>query len=174
MTARHALAAEPERRGGKIADTSALDDAYARFYEIADPGLFSQPADAAKWPADFIVAHVVVNDQLLAATLTEVLEGRTPRHDNQPAIRSRHLEAVVRATADWPDLIRVARQHSAVVRSLAAQMGPDLASCVLPVFIRSGEQVRFDGDMPLAVLLEGQAQRHLPGHGAQLIALRRG
>jgi hypothetical protein len=164
----------PACQGGKIVDTSALDDAYARFYEIAESGPFSQPADAAKWTADFIVAHIVLNDQLLAATLTEVLEGRTPRHDNQPAIRSRHLEAVVRATADWPDLIRVARQHSAVVRSLAAQVGPDLASSVLAVFIRSGDQVRFDGDMPLAALLEGQAKRHLPGHGSQLTALRQG
>jgi hypothetical protein len=153
-------------------DTTTLDSAYARFYEIAQAGRFNRPADEAKWPAECIVAHIVATDQLLAATLTEVLEGRAPHHDNRPGIRTRHLEAIVSATADWPGLTRLARQSGAAVRSLVAEVGPDHLARVLPVFLQSGDQVLFDGEMALGTLLEAQAERHVPGHASQLAALR--
>jgi hypothetical protein len=65
--------------------------------EMAASGPFTAPANEEKWTAALIVAHMAAIDYLLAATISELLAGRTPLHDNRPAIRAPHLRAIVAA-----------------------------------------------------------------------------
>lgn len=153
-------------------DSSALETAYATFIEMAASGPFAAPANPQKWTAGLIVAHMTVINQLLAATITELLAGRTPTQDNRPAIRETHLRATVAAAGDWPGLIAAVRQSSAVVCALVREVDAETAARPFPVFFQSGEKVAVDASWPFTTLLNAQAQFHLPGHAAQLKALK--
>lgn len=153
-------------------DVRSLQSAYAAFIETAASGPFAAPANPEKWTAELIVAHIAVIDYLTAATISELLAGRTPSHDNRPAIRAPHLRAIVAAAADWPGLIATVRQSSAVVCALAGEVDPETAARPFPVFLQSGETVAGDAPMSLTELLQAQAELHLPGHREQLRALK--
>lgn len=122
--------------------------------------------------AELIVAHMVAIDSLLAATISELLAGRTPTHDNRPAIREPHLRAIVAATGGCPGLIAAVRQSSAVVCALVREVDQEIASRPFPVFLQSGETVAIDTPWPLTTLLDAHANMHLPGHTRQLEALK--
>jgi hypothetical protein len=153
-------------------DSSSLETAYAAFLETAASGPFVAPANPQKWTAELIVAHMVVIDHLLAATITELIAGRTPNHDNRPAIREAHLRAIVAAAGDWPALIALARHSGAVVCALVREVDAETAARPFPVLLQSGETVVVDATWPLPNLLQAQAQMHLPGHARQLQALK--
>lgn len=153
-------------------DSSSLETAYAAFHEMAASGPFAPPPNPQKWTAELIVAHMVAIDQLLAATLSELLAGRAPTYDNRPSIREPHLRAIVAAAGDWPGLIATARQSAAVVCALVREVDAETAARPFPVFLQSGETVVGDETLPLPTLLHGHVQMHLPGHTRQLEALK--
>jgi hypothetical protein len=154
-------------------DVGSLQTAYAAFIEIAASGPFATPANPEKWTAEMIVAHIAVIDYQMAATISELLAGRIPTHDNRAAIRAPHLRAIEAAAGDWPGLIATVRQSSAVVCALAGEVDADTAAKPFPTLLQSGEKVVFDGEMTLTfLLLQAQAQMHLPGHMKQLAALK--
>lgn len=152
-------------------DGQALRAAYAAFHATAASGPFRAPASPHKWSADYIVAHMVAIDHLLGATIAEVLAGRSPSHDNRPAIRTPHLRSIVAAT-DRAGLLAAARLSASVVCALVDDLSDEAAGRPLPLFLQSGDAVVFDGAMPLAQLLDAQARMHLPGHTRQIEALR--
>lgn len=151
-------------------ETSSLQTAYAAFLEAAS-SRFVKPADSAKWSAELIVAHIIAIDQLLAATVSELLAGRAPQMDNRPAIREPHLRAIAAAAGDLTGLIALARQSSAVVCTLVKEVDAATADRPFPVRFQSGEDVLVDQPLSLATLIEVQAHQHLPGHMRQLQAL---
>lgn len=153
-------------------DLTALRSAYAAFIEAAETGPFVLPANPEKWTAEQIVAHMVIINQLLAAAMSELLAGRPPSFDNRPAIRAPHLRAIVAAAGDWPGLIALVRQSSAVVCQLAEEVEAETATRPFPVLLQTGETIVCDAPLTLAQILETQTNLHLPGHRAQLEALK--
>lgn len=154
-------------------ETSALLAAYESFLEMAGSGPFDAPANPHKWTAEQIVAHIVANDQLMSATITELLEGRTPNHDNRPAIRDRHVRAIVAAVGEMEALMAAVRQSSAVLCELVRQVDTETATRPFPVFLQSGQMIGVDGPWTLDKIIEVHALKHLPGHTQQLQALKR-
>ncbi|HWI60934.1 MAG TPA: hypothetical protein VNT75_03750 [Symbiobacteriaceae bacterium] len=153
-------------------DSSSLEKAYAAFLEMAGSGPFTAPANPQKWTAELNVAHMVVIDHLLAATISELLAGRTPNHDNRPSIRDAHLREIVAAAGDLPTLIALARQSSAVVCALVREVDAETAERPFPILLQSGEKVVVDTTWSLATLVGAQAQLHLPGHTRAIEALK--
>jgi hypothetical protein len=154
-------------------DVRSLQTAYASFIEMAASGPFNAPANPEKWTAEMIVAHIAAIDYQMADTISELLAGRTPSHENRAAIRAPHLRAIVAAAGDWPGLITTVRQSSAVVCTLASEVDADTADKPFPALLQSGEKIVFDAPMSLNfLLLKAQAQMHLPGHTEQLRALK--
>lgn len=153
-------------------DSKSLAIAYADFYEMAASGPFSAPATPQKWTAEQIVAHIIVIDHLLAATISELRAGRTPNHDNRPAIRDAYLQTIAKTAGDLPTLIALARHGSAVVCDLVRQVDAETAAQPFPILLQSGERIVVDTMMPLTQLVEAQAKLHLPGHLRQLQGLK--
>lgn len=153
-------------------DSKGLEAAYSSFLDLAASGPFVAPGTPQKWTAELIVAHMIVIDHLLAAAITELLAGETPRYDNRPAIREVHLRAFVAAAGDWSGLLTAARLSSNVVCSLVREIDQAAASRPIPVLLQSGEQIVCDSTMAFADLLDAQTKLHLPGHAQQLQALK--
>jgi hypothetical protein len=153
-------------------DVSSLQTAYAEFIEMASSGRFAAPENQERWTAELIVAHIAAIDYLLVASISGLLAGRTPDHNNLAAIRAPLLGAIVAAAGDWPGLIDTVRKSSAVVCALASQVDEETAARPFPTLFQSGEKVVFDGAMTLAQLVSGQVKHHLPGHLERLRALK--
>ena len=61
-------------------DTTTLRSAYASLIGEARQGGFGEPPEG-EWNADQIIAHVAANDELLATTTRQVLDGAITRLD---------------------------------------------------------------------------------------------
>ena len=162
-------------------DTAPLNSAYERLIELAAHADFTDPAptdpaptdaaDAAndEWPADLVLAHVTVNDELLIEAVRAVLANKpTPHYDNAAAVDADNL----RAQGSRPELIDRLRTSSRQLCDLADQLGP-LEDTPVVVTIRDGDELRADGrTMPIGQVLQIHADVHLPSHVAQLEGLR--
>lgn len=153
-------------------DTEELESAYRRLLAVAREGGFRPPADTATWPAELVLAHVVVTDRLLAATTAEVLAGGSPRYDNAAASRADYLTEVGRAADDWDGLVATARQCGLELVLVARRLDEAQAATPVPTRIVDGDEVRVDTAMPWAGVLATHAEVGLPALAEQLVALR--
>lgn len=152
-------------------DTDALETAYKQLLEVARGGAFAAPADRAAWPAEQLLAHVVVEDRLLAHATGELLAGNQPRHSNRPAFSPALLDEVARACEDLPGLVAEVRRGGLVLVRLARQLD-DAAATAVPTCLVDGDEVRIDTPMPWSGVLNTHAEVDLPQRTAELEALR--
>jgi hypothetical protein len=151
-------------------DVDALAAGYGRLLDGARSSRFSAPRDGGEWTAERVLAHVAVNDRLLAATVAEVLHGRAAAYDNRPATRTEYLDAVAHEAGSWAGLVDELARGARVLVALAAELG-DLAGTVIHARIEDGGEVALDADVTVARLFRAQVGFHLPAHTDQLIAL---
>jgi hypothetical protein len=140
-------------------DTTELRKAYESVAAEAEAGGFGPPPPG-EWDAGRIVAHLALNDDLLASVTEAVLAGRAVRFDNRASL---HPE---------PATVDVLRRSGARLCDLVDRLTGEQAATVVPVLIQDGEEIAVDQPMPWGVLLGIQASFHLPAHGKQLAALR--
>jgi hypothetical protein len=152
-------------------DTSELEAAYRSVLDLAARAAGDGPAgagDGEAWGPDDVLAHLVLNDRLLARAVRSVLDGDAQPYDNLDAIELAELRALTQDLGDTAGLIDGLEASSQELVDLAGRL--DEAQAATPVLVRilDGDQLRVDGPLPVAGLLNIQARRHLPMHEDQL------
>jgi hypothetical protein len=153
-------------------ETSSLRDAYDTFlYEAGSATFGPDPGDS--WSAQRVVAHMAVNDELLAATTRQLLDGDSnPAYDNAPAQNPANLDAYAKSVGGMPGLIDAVRGSSEVLIQLIEILDEQVADTVVPVRIKDGDEYAIDGPTPWSRIIRAQHAFHLPSHTDQLRALR--
>ena len=172
-------------------DTSELEAAYRSVLDLAargaedgpgtgpgSPGTGAGPGvtgggDGEAWRPDDVLAHLILNDRLLARAVRSVLDGAAQPYDNLDAIELAALRALTRDLGDTAGLIGGLEASSRELVELAGRLDKAQSATPVPVRILDGDQLRVDGPLPVASLLNIQARRHLPMHQAQLSELLR-
>jgi hypothetical protein len=153
-------------------DTSALRDAYDTFLYEAGTGPFG-PDSRDGWSAQRVVAHMAVNDELLAATTRQLLDADpNPAYDNAPAQDAANLDGFATSVGGMSGLIDAVRGGSEALIQLIEVLDEQVADTVVPVRIKDGDEYAIDGPTPWSRIIRAQHAFHLPAHTDQLRALR--
>jgi len=156
-------------------DTSELEAAYRSVLELAErvAGPASPPAvaDDQAWRPDDVLAHLILNDRLLARAVRSVLEGGAQSYDNVDAVELAELRALGERLGGTARLIGELEASSRELLDLAGRLDEAQAAAPLPVRILDGDELRVDRPLPVASLLAIQARLHLPVHEDQLSEL---
>ena len=152
---------------------SALDGAYAAFFEEAERGGFGPPPDG-EWDAGQVVAHVALNDLAMTAVAHAIVQRRRELAFANEVCQDRAvLDAFVRDAGDLSQLVARARSISAVARAATSRLDRSrLATAVHCRMLHDGTVVL---DEPVhwgRIAVHTQATRHLPAHTGQLRDLR--
>jgi hypothetical protein len=165
-------------------ETSELEAAYRSVLDLAargsgddrgpgSAGTGSGPGsagtgDGEAWGPDDVLAHLVLNDRLLARAVRSVLDGDAQPYDNLDAIGVAELRALGRDLGGTAGLIAELEASGRELVELAGRLDETQGASPVPVRILDGDQLRVDSPLPVASLLTIQARRHLPMHEAQL------
>ncbi|MEL6982414.1 MAG: SRPBCC domain-containing protein [Actinomycetota bacterium] len=157
-------------------DLSALESAYAAFFDEAEAGAaagFAAPTDGG-WTAEQVVAHVALNDLALTAVAHALVH-----RDDQPTFGNNtcqvieNLDAVVADCGDLTGLIAHGRRCATQAIAAARRLDPDQRDQPVSCTFEHDGEVVGEGPMPWGqVAIEVQAARHLPAHIEQLQKLR--
>ena len=147
----------------------SLQTAYAPFVASLLGGVFAPPADGG-WTAELVAAHIVLNNDLIAATAERVAAGEEVAYYNGEIVEDAQL---ARYAAEIGSLAGLAREveRSAARLERAGQSLGERADTPVHVNIRDGGEIVQDGPMPIGALVEGNASFHLGRHLDQLKAL---
>ncbi|MEP7053895.1 MAG: maleylpyruvate isomerase N-terminal domain-containing protein [Actinomycetota bacterium] len=148
----------------------ALNAPYEALLAEAAGGGFVDPPEG--WTAAMILAHVAINDRLLAAVTKAVTEGHSPPYDNAPAINSAQLRAYADRTG-WDGLLDEVRSGADALMAAAAAMTAEQGQRLVDSRIVDAGNVVMDDAVPWLRILMVHGQNHLPAHRRQLAALRR-
>ena len=161
-------------------DTSELEAAYRSVLDLAsgetgpgaagagtDPGT-AGGGDGEAWGPDDVLAHLVLNDRLLARAVRSVMDGTAQPYDNLDAIDVAELRALTTDLGDTARLIGGLEASSRELMDLAGRLDEAQAATPVPVRILDGDRLVVDNPLPVRSLLNIQARRHLPMHEAQL------
>jgi hypothetical protein len=161
-------------------DTSELEAAYRAVLDLAarvagagSPGTGPAPGAGGgeAWGPDDVLAHLILNDRLLARAVRSVLDGAAQPYDNLDAIDVAELRALGRDLGGPAGLIAGLEASSRQLVDLAGRLDEAQGASPVPVRILDGDQLRVDSPLPVASLLSIQARRHLPMHEVQLSEL---
>jgi hypothetical protein len=149
-------------------NTSALRAAYDAFLQLATTGTFGpDPADG--WGADRVLAHMAVNDGLLAATTRQLLDDDpSPAYDNALSQDSGNLDAFAKSVGGRAGLPGAVRKQADRLMSLIEQLDDQRADTALPVRIKDGDEYVIDGPTPWSRIVRAQHAFHVPAHTDQL------
>jgi hypothetical protein len=150
--------------------TTALRSAYEQFLDEAAAPDLGEAADGG-WNADQVLAHVLSVDAATAAVALGVVSGARPTFDNRICLDSWNLDRIIAEHSGRADLIAHVRSQAAVFCDLADQLSDQAAAVLVPTFLMSGDQLLVDQPLPLADLVNGLADNHLPVHTKQIAAL---
>ena len=154
-------------------DLVALSAAYEAFWAEADAGGFGEP-DPGEWSAPRLLAHIAVNDGLLAAVTRALIEDQPLLMENLVSTDVAVLDAWVGRHGGEPAALATAgRERARLVVTLLRRLDDGQAAAVVPTRLVDAGQVVLDGEMPWSRLMGIQLAGHLPGHTRQLRALRR-
>jgi uncharacterized protein len=149
--------------------TGGLEAAYAPFRASLLSGGFAEPERGA-WSAELVAAHVVVTNDQIADTAEAVVRGEDVAYDNTPSIDedtlTRQAESVGGLMGLADEIRRSAARLDRAYRGLGERAGTSI-----PVRIRDGEVIAYEGPLPIRAFMEGHATRHLDLHHEQLKAL---
>jgi hypothetical protein len=148
-------------------DVAALESAYDRFLDVAR-GLGDAVTPEGEWPAELVLAHVIVSDRMIAETAARVLSGGQPRFDNRASQSIPYLDAIARVAGGWDGLVAGVRQAGRELMATVARIEPEHARIEVLSFVMDHEHIVIDGPAPLEQLVMIPALIHLPGHAEQL------
>jgi hypothetical protein len=151
-------------------DTTALRSAYETLLEAAaTPGL-GDAADGG-WNADQILAHLLSVDAGIAAVALGVVSGSRPTYDNRISLDTWNLHRIIAEHSGRPDLIDHVRSQATVLCDIADQLNEQAVSILVPSLFISNDTLGLDQPVPLAGLIDGLAENHIPRHTQQLLDL---
>jgi hypothetical protein len=152
-------------------DTRELRRAYGTLIEAAaTPGLGEDARGG--WNADQILAHVLSVDAATAAVALGVIAGARPAFDNRISLDRWNLDRIIAEHAGREELIDHVWSQSVVLCDIADQLSGTAAAVLVPTILLSDDALLLDRPVPLADLINGLAENHVPAHAQQLLALR--
>ena len=151
-------------------DTGELEAAYRAVLDLAAaPGSQRESAeDGHDWSAPEVLAHLVLNDRLLARAVRSVLDGAAQPYDNAEAVDPARLRELGEQAGGTTGLVGALEASSRELLELAGRLDQAQGDTQLPVMIVDGGEVFVDRPVPVAELLGIQARAHLPMHQRQL------
>jgi hypothetical protein len=152
-------------------DTTALRSAYDRLLDAAAIPALGE-ADDGGWNADRILAHLLSVDASIAAVALGVVAGVRPTFDNRICLDNWNLDRIIAEHSGRADLIGHVRSQATVLCDIADQLSQEAGSVVVPSLILSNGALLLDQPLPLASLIDGLAENHVPVHTQQLLDLR--
>ncbi len=161
-------------------DTGELEAAYRAVLDLAATGPDHPASDGAgrsaagdkrAWRAQDVLAHLVLNDRLLARAVRSVLEGAARPYDNAHAIDLAELRDLGERLGGTGGLVSALEASRRELLELAGRLDQPQGDTPLPARIVDGDQTRVDQPLPVARLLTIQARAHLPIHQRQLAEL---
>ena len=152
-------------------DVTPLETACARVLEAAAGGPSPARSDG-EWPAELVLAHLITANRAFSVVTAEVLAGRAPGYDNRASTFRPHLEAVVRASGGWDELVETFRRSGQELMALAALLDDEQGATPIHILIVDDGRTFVDEPRPWAAFLAGSANFHIPLHLDQLAKLR--
>jgi hypothetical protein len=152
-------------------DAQGLRAAYDLLFDAASAAQACEAADTDGWTVAMVVAHIAVNDRLIAEHLRRAMDGEDTWYRNLDVYRADDLRPIVDRVPDVASQIDDARATSAEVLALAEELNEHQVALAFRTTILDGDVVQVDGHLPLVGLLGAQARVHLPAHAAQIEAL---
>ncbi|MER7722446.1 hypothetical protein [Streptomyces sp. NPDC096323] len=152
-------------------DTTALRHAYDALFDAAALAGTGDPGDGG-WNADQVLAHLLSVDAATAAVALGVVAGARPTFDNRISLNPWNLDRIIADHTGRGDLIDHVRRQAAVLCDIAGRLSEANASVLVPSLLLSGDTLLLDGPVPLAGLIDGLAENHVPVHTRQLLDLR--
>ncbi len=149
--------------------SESLTAAYAPFVATLRAGGFRDPADGA-WPAELVAAHVVKNNDLIAATAELVAEGAEVSYDNAATVDEVELAAYATSVGGLSELAAEVERSAARLEAARDALGAKADTPVHVVIHDSGTVVR-DGPISIGAFIDGNATFHLLMHHEQLKGL---
>jgi uncharacterized protein YciI len=149
--------------------TGSLEIAYAPFRASLLTGDFQAP-DRGEWPAEFVAAHVAINNDQIADAAENVVRGQEVVYDNAPSVDENELSRFVEQVDGLVGLAEEIKRSAARLDQAYGALG-DLAGTSIQVHIRNGREIAYDGPMLIGAFIEGNATRHLDLHHEQLKTL---
>ena len=153
-------------------NTDALRSAYRELLRVAATDGLGEASDGG-WNADHVLAHIISVDSSVAAVALQVVSGSRPGFDNRITLDAWNLDRIVADHPDRASLIEHLRRQGAVLCDIADQLSEHDASVLVPVLMVSNGNLDVDQPIPLAALVDGLADDHLPRHTQQLRDLER-
>ncbi|MER5216639.1 hypothetical protein ABT063_40440 [Streptomyces sp. NPDC002838] len=152
-------------------DTTALRGAYDRLFDAAAVPDLGDAHDGG-WNADQILAHLLSVDASIAAVALGVVAGARPTFDNRICLDTWNLDRIIAEHSGRSDLMEHVRSQAAVLCDIADQLSEQAASVPVPSLLLSNDALVLDQPIPLASLIDGLAEDHVPAHTQQLLELR--
>ena len=151
--------------------TTALRSAYEKLFETASiPDLGEDRYGG--WNADQILAHLLSVDAAIAAVALGVVSGSRPSFDNRISLDSWNLDRIIAAHSGRSDLRDHVRNQATILCDIADQLSDQTSSVLVPALLLSNDALVLDQPIPLASLIDGLAEDHVPVHTQQLLDLR--
>lgn len=153
-------------------DTTALRRAYEKLFEAAaTPGL-GAAADGG-WDADQVLAHVLSVDAAVSAVALGVVSGARPAFDNRVALDPANLGRIIAGHTGRAGLTEHVRKQAGILCDIADSLDEQAAAVQVPAFLMSGDALVLDQPIPLAAVIDGLVEDHVPIHTRQILALKR-
>lgn len=152
-------------------DTTALRSAYEKFFEVAAAPELGEAADGG-WNADQVLAHVLSVDAATAAVALGVASGSRPTFDNRICLDGWNLDRIIAEHSGRAGLIAHVRRQADLLCDIADQLSEQATAVLVPALLMSGDTLLLDQPIPLAALIDGLAENHVPVHTRQLVDLR--
>ena len=152
-------------------DTTALRSAYEKLFTAAASTDLGEAGDGG-WNADQILAHVLSVDAAIAAVALGVVSGSRPSFDNRISLDAWNLDRIVADHSGRADLIGHVRRQATILCDIADHLSGHASSVLIPAILLSNDALVLDQPIPLAGLIDGLAEDHVPVHTQQLLDLR--
>ncbi|MFJ8593364.1 hypothetical protein [Streptomyces sp. NPDC093598] len=151
-------------------DTASLRGAYDRLLDVAAGPDLGEAADGG-WGADQILAHLLSVDASIAAAALGVIAGSRPTFDNRICLDTWNLNRIIAEHADRAALTDHVRRQAVLLCDIADLLSDEAASVPVPTLLVSNGELVLDQPVPLASLIDGLAEDHVPRHTQQLLDL---
>lgn len=152
-------------------DTTALRSAYDALVAAASLPDLGGAGDGG-WNADQVLAHVLSVDSAVAAVALGVASGFRPAFDNRVCLDAWNLQRIIAEHTGRAGLVDHVRHQASILCAVAEQLSSDAHSVLVPTLLLSNGALVLDQPIPLASLIGGLAEDHVPAHTQQLLDLR--
>lgn len=153
-------------------ETRDLSAAYANLLAVAEAITDESPlAEAARAQVDWVIAHIILSERMLADTARHILNGQEAYIDNAPAMSKTAIATLI-STRSHHDRVDMARHNAQEFVGLLDRTPQAAAGTGVPTRLvdRDGKPA-FDGLLTWGDIVHARATEHIPGHTRTLTEL---